>query len=980
MYEIQKNLAQAEEIIVTFLQKITYFCLLHPTTEHHQRKIEIIMVYVRFLTRHSRKEEAKHILRGVWSEYEHQEITTVEWAVTLKIIAEELKKLSLLTVALSVFHSIWGYFKKTDKKSHVEGISVAIYIAEISQEIQVTFTEEVVLEEVYELTITQITTTTKIETSTITTCEMLSTYFANKERWSDVVRICDAVLKKLWGSLATGQGTPSLPKDFYAEAIKLATRQAYCHYELRHIEKAEHVYMYVYQASKNGLRIGDETVFQAAKELIEFYESISMLEKALKIGKELQESYLATLGVSHSLTLEILYLLGNLCAKHNIREGEFCRAEWYYLEIYTNLDKGSDICHKDAIDAAMGLIRLYRKESRWVDCQKVYGCIWRTVIKRGKEYAMEADFVDNAYHNYIFVLEKKIKEQYRVLVQVSVEYRDVCIELYGRHAEISLKALIQLAAMYEQSEEKRSEAMKIYEAFVQETKSWSSISTSITTILVTTKSRLAHLYLTSTTVTTETVTKAIVLLTEQFEHTKSQHGCSHHTTLELLRELVNLHKRQGSQQTITVAIRTIRTCSVEVITKETDYMRLFDAAVSFANNYITLGHVKEAHEFLHEMRRQIIFRDFSSSDKCGFKLDHSIDRRSYVFLIAFEETLKGSKVISFSSVMADLLTETILFEIYTQAVKQNTSFETILLRGARLRAFQKHMHYDDEAKRLEDDLLVMFRKGMGSSITTSQTVTHRFFIILLEELGKDQLDLHIINSGWIAGTRAVHSQIQHQNWQDALELATAVWQFTKAHRGLHNHENIQIGINLSLALVGRGQDRKWDHKLYEQMLEMSKTILRECFEASKHHKVKFADMDIKELNELVGVLGQQQNFTDLEVCISLSIPHSIPTLLKKTPPHSGFSLSSGTPATNRPPGLLAQSSGLAAASSKCASLMANKTPLSASSKTSSTTCAASGARSIEQHSKCALCSRNSTPLLVDTRMLWLYTKAAYMAS
>lgn len=141
---------------------------------------------------------------------------------------------------------------------------------------------------------------------------------------------------------------------------------------------------------------------------------------------------------------------------------------------------------------------------------------------------MKADFVDNAYHNYLFVLEKKVKVEYRVLVQVSIEYRDVCIELYDRYSEISLKALIQLAAMYERSEEKRSEAIIIYETIQKEITKWSVTSTTtITTILVTSKSRLARLYLTSTTVNTETLTKAILLLTEQFEHTRSVHGCSH---------------------------------------------------------------------------------------------------------------------------------------------------------------------------------------------------------------------------------------------------------------------------------------------------------------------------------------------------------------------------------------------------------------------------------------------------------------------
>ena len=865
MYEIQKNLIIAEEIIVTFLQKITLFCLQHPTTEHHQRKIEIVMIYVRFLQRQSRKEEAEHILRGVWCEYEHQEIRTVEWAITLKAVAEELKKLSLLTVALSMFNSLWSYFKTSGKKHSVEGICVAIYAAEISQEIQTTFTDEAVLEEVYEQTITYIKTTTSVEISTITTCEMLSTWFLSRERWSDALEICDTVLSKTWTSLTTGSGAPALPKEFISDMIKLATRQAYCHFQQRHGEKAEQIYVYIYQASRNNLRIGDETVFNAAKELIEYYESVGKLEKGLAVGRELQKSYSATLGLSHVVTLEILYLLGNLCARHNIKKEEHS-AEFYYLEIYRDTEKNSDTCHKDAIDAAMGLIRFYKTEARWEECRTVYDCIWRTINKRGREFGIEASFIDDVYHNYLFVLEKKAKVEYRVLLQVSVEYRDVCSELYGRHAEITLKALIQLAAMYERSEEKKSEAIKIYEILIKETTTWTSISTTITSVLVTSKSRLAHLYLSSTIITTEILTKVIVLLTEEFEHTKSQHGCSHHATLDQLRRLSELYRRQGSKEMMQVAVTMIRSCSVEVITRETDYLRLFDAAVSYAKDYIMLGSVKEAQEMLYEMRRQIIFRDFSQMEKYGFKLDRSIDRRSYVFLVAFEETLKESKVISFSSVMADLLTETILFELYSHAVKKGLSFETILLRGARLRAFQNSKNYTDQATKLENDLLVMFRKGMGSSITTEEKVVRLFFIVLLEEVGKDKQDFNIFNSSWAAGARAVHTQVEHHKWSEAFQLATAAWQFGKAHHVLHDKENIRVGFKLSLALAGRGQERKWDVKVREQSLDLSKIILRECFEASRHHTVKFAEMNLKELNALVGLLGQQQNFTDLEVC------------------------------------------------------------------------------------------------------------------
>lgn len=171
MYEIQKKLALAEETIVTFLHKMAHFCSHNPSTEIHQRKIEIVMVYVRFLIRHSRKEEADHILLGLWCEYEHQEITTFEWAITLKIIAEEMRKLQLLTIALSIFKSIWSFSKKAGHKRTLEAVTVAIFISELVEETQVRFTEETetIIEEIYELTVTKITPTTVVEISTIST-------------------------------------------------------------------------------------------------------------------------------------------------------------------------------------------------------------------------------------------------------------------------------------------------------------------------------------------------------------------------------------------------------------------------------------------------------------------------------------------------------------------------------------------------------------------------------------------------------------------------------------------------------------------------------------------------------------------------------------------------------------------------------------------------------------------------------------------
>lgn len=129
---------------------------------------------MRFLIRHSRKEEAEHILLGLWCEYEHQEITTFEWAITLKTFAEEVRKLQLLSVTLSILTSIWNYFKKSGHKGTAEAVSVAIFISEITEELQITFTEETIIEDVYEITMKKITTTTVVEVTTISKSSNLS--------------------------------------------------------------------------------------------------------------------------------------------------------------------------------------------------------------------------------------------------------------------------------------------------------------------------------------------------------------------------------------------------------------------------------------------------------------------------------------------------------------------------------------------------------------------------------------------------------------------------------------------------------------------------------------------------------------------------------------------------------------------------------------------------------------------------------------
>lgn len=68
MCEIQRYLARALEILITRYQSITHYCAHNKMTAHHQRKDEVVLVYVRFLRWHSHSEEVGTMIRGLWFE------------------------------------------------------------------------------------------------------------------------------------------------------------------------------------------------------------------------------------------------------------------------------------------------------------------------------------------------------------------------------------------------------------------------------------------------------------------------------------------------------------------------------------------------------------------------------------------------------------------------------------------------------------------------------------------------------------------------------------------------------------------------------------------------------------------------------------------------------------------------------------------------------------------------------------------------
>ncbi|KAI9768306.1 MAG: hypothetical protein M1840_004914 [Geoglossum simile] len=871
IYETQKQLQKAEELLISMTRGIVEACKTHHEDHVHEAKIEITLQYVRFLKRHKREKEAEKILVELWNEFKlplhGKDCHGDGMLARIRIIGEEMKKMKLVTVAESVFTSLWGFYKKVSQHTSKEATLIAISLSEIFQTKKETHSEETILKEVFEATVVKTTTKKTVETTTITTCTALSSFYERESRWSEAVHVCSKVLLNLWPSIETsGSGVCYLPSSHQDEAIELARRLAICHHRERCIDKAANIHLHIFHACKSSLKFQDERIIQAAKHLVEFYESEDMIEKSITIYTDLWEEYRIVLGRTHSLSIKIAYHLARFCEHHQPTS-----AERFYLEIATACGQGKVEFGSQSIEAVLALCKIYEREKRFKDAQKFYHGLWLTFCNRGKDCGINPDTVTSIYHKYLHILEKQ--SDFSVIYDLTVQFKESCAKYFGTRHQLTFQATVELAKILERHESRHEEAIAIYEEVCEMTSEMhkhTSITETTTTTATTTettiievKERLAKLY----SCHTSTASKAENIYYESWDKVKRGHGHAHEETLSRLAELILFFKKQNTKECIHTATETLQTAIVEIVMKEKDTQKLFHSAEAIAKLYMTLGLTTTAFELLKEIRRQLAFADAKSNKKFKFQLrhGHTVDRRSFVFVMAFEETLNGkSRPTLFTEIMSDLMTETTLYESWMRAQKYGSGFEITLGIGARLSLFLKTKNREGESNKITDELWEMFlaEMGMGESTKRSGTLWE-MFLVCVTEMAVEDTELTVID----AGATLVLSRYDAGAFEGSFELATWLYKYMKSHGGFSSQQNVTVGFKLSLIMAGRHSPSAkhcHDQKLAQKMMELSKSMLKEVLKASEQEVTSFSTMPLEVVSQIVSLLGEHRDYENLE--------------------------------------------------------------------------------------------------------------------
>ena len=601
---------------------------------------------------------------------------------------------------------------------------------------------------------------------------------------------------------------------------------------------------------------------RTSQSLIQYYNDRGEAVKAIGIHDDLLQRYRNELGPTHPITVEALYALGSLCESMDQQES----ASNYYQQIIHSLNKDSSTCHPDAIKAALRLSEAYTKQEQWSKAVEICKPLWQTVLGRGSEDVMTPDTLQSIHERYRTVLTQSAEGDYPTLRKVAEQYHEACNRLFRAHSGITIKAAFELAEMNERSEPHQIEAIRLYEQVVMAVSSSPTADDPEMVKFVTTaKDRLAALYrtmsLASSKSFSEVIQDAIALYAEKYDIAKAKFGYSNDATLDNLAQLVHLHTQNDTGVSRAAALDLLQRTAAEIISNETSPIRLWKSAAKLATIYSNQGYTEQGLGVVDALRRQVVLEDTTEDDDFTVVLDRSLDRNCYIFITTLQQGLQGSKKYNFSESMSDLLTETLLYERFSQSKVLGEK----LLHGARLRTFLLSKNRSSEVDVLENRTFEAIFGSFGESTKPTKQTMRLIMTKMLSELGKDGNSSAGL-AACVVGNDLVKSLMEQEDFGEAHAVAHSIFELAKSLGAYEDPRNVAHGLRMSLYMAGRGvAEAPANETLRGDMHALSQVVLRDVLGVCKRLNLSIAPMDLDELKDLVGLLHEQKTYAELEV-------------------------------------------------------------------------------------------------------------------
>ena len=671
----------------------------------------------------------------------------------------------------------------------------------------------------------------------------------------DIIRL---TLHRTWPAfLHASTSDIEMTTTFQKESVELVELMAQCYSHQWQWDNVEKTLTQLWHAVIGAEKV-DFTLAQKIQTLlIHHYDRHNLSEKAITVLQQALAARRRVLGSTHDETIKTLYELGNRSKRGPALD--------YFQQIVTALNKDSETCHPRAIEATIYVATTYWEDGRYADAITIYNILWNTFVQKPKEHPQFArpEFAEQLYERYVQCLQYTGARS-ETIYKITTQYRSTCITIFGMQSTVTTNATLSLARICYSIDKHASEALALYQEASKHSTGTGERNSEIKHAV-----RVLHIRqisnASSTSVSSQTIEQAQLLSREQYEASLSQFGYSHSTTLSRLQELAMLYYKQNKTEATT---KELTKATIEVITKETSSTTLIEAAESIFQAFYVSKTIEYCRKMVVELHRQIIWKTTSQSSSFNFNLTKH--GRSVLPFLAATELRLATGTSSFAQIMADLTTEMFYVEEYHN-LKSKGSLKDILKSASRLRVFLQKLKRPEQVTVLDNDVAAIFVARDGSKIKFhSQSSALIFMTAIMHWLGIHRTGASFLKAVVLASNETVDRLVGEQKYAEAYDIGYCGFKFAGENGGYHGPRGISYGFNLASDLACVGFKRCPDPTLWKQMLQLAKDIAQKVLAVCKEQDINFAQLQLRELNRLVVLLGTVEDYETLEVS-SMSI-------------------------------------------------------------------------------------------------------------
>ncbi|OJJ87625.1 NACHT domain protein [Aspergillus glaucus CBS 516.65] len=863
-FTAEGNVKVAERTYVEIWQRTSRDFRLERSSQLELQNIKATLLYSKFLQSQKRDNEASSVLSGFWEEYEHTMSSSEAVASQLMEVAKVMKSVGLSCTALNVFKKCaQNVNQQSSLHKELQNLaqSTSKEVMQSAGTSTSTMTESSLQEMVFGST--SASASKKDQFSSTATTALVQMYIS-QHRWRDATKTLKKILLVIWSALFV----PSvhdvvLPSENVEHCVDLSESLKDC-YRYRHRSaKEEDICLRLYHAVRRSRPAGDKLLDRVTKDLLRVYERTSQTEKLIPIHQDILNNYSKRFGEGHPTVLRELRILAEMT--HSRAESVD-----YYSRIFKVLNKDSNICHRDAFEPLLSVVTELFNQGRFLDALQPFTVLFNTLPHTDVSPKLQDQtFVKSVFDNYVQCL-RLVQGDVHVIHDVAAQYRKTCTTVFGTTASITIQATQTLANICRESTKYESEAVQLYEELLKTQSNEVEIDHEDirATLDAIYEDQCASVSSSTESVSKEQMQKVISVRSRRLATTRSTYGWAHQDSLSQMDELVSLYAKRGETHS---AVSLLQETAIQVLVTETSTTKLTAAAKHIASSFIETGQVHRAKELSQEIYRQIVAKDTVNISTAKFDLTVK-HRRTLAFLAQFEYSIREREESSLTvnEIYSSLTAEYLYFEQFRAEISsaKASSFQSIIGTVSRLHGFLRSRSRWSPAARLVDQFTNYFVSTQNEKIQVSAGQAKVFISALLEYFST-HTSHDFLRSVAIASYNRVEHHLSSKDYQSASDLALTSFKFIRAHDGFSSSvSTIKLGFKLGLAVSGRDIQPRPDPPTRKNMLSTSAIIMTDILGHCKLKKIDLSQLDLLNLNNLIGLLDEQKDYNTLEWVLS----------------------------------------------------------------------------------------------------------------